>query len=213
MEASFPPPKAHSAVWHIIGCLLCSQHTALLFSVTGKSVSVSKSARTLFETTAQRVSSINWDGDLLQSVSQQGAGLINVFYTVYATMVVLPGELVLNDTALFLVLLVWWWGKWSLGKAWRCTGPDSWLQAFCLPQLLEIIADGTVDHVVEDKRHGEERFRKGGQGVDRGYWHYLVVTLSRLQSDFCFFPFSESVIICKTVGEHQTDFFHQMQAT
>ena len=52
------------------------------------------------------MSSINWDGDLLQSVSQQGAGLINVFYTVYATMVVLPGELVLNDTALFLVLLV-----------------------------------------------------------------------------------------------------------
>ena len=60
----------------------------------------------MFETTAQRVSSSDRDGDLLQSVSQQGVRLINVFDTSYAATVVLPGELVLNDTALFLVLLV-----------------------------------------------------------------------------------------------------------
>ena len=29
------------------------------------------------------------------------------------------------------------------------------------------MADGTVDHVVQDKRHGEERFRKGGQGGEQ----------------------------------------------
>jgi len=74
---------------------------ALLFSVKGKSASVGKSARTLFETTAQRVSSSHTDGDPLQTVSQQGAGLINVFDAIYATTVVSPGELVLNDTAHF----------------------------------------------------------------------------------------------------------------
>ncbi|EDR11679.1 pyrolysin [Laccaria bicolor S238N-H82] len=74
---------------------------ALLFSVKGKSASVGKSARTLFETTAKRVPSSHTDGDPLQTVSQQGAGLINVFDAVYATTVVEPGELVLNDTAHF----------------------------------------------------------------------------------------------------------------
>ena len=34
-------------------------------------------------------------------ISQQGAGLINVFDAIYATMVVLPGEPVMNDTARF----------------------------------------------------------------------------------------------------------------
>ena len=74
---------------------------ALLFSVKGNSASVGKGARTLFETTAKRVPSSYTDGDPLQTVSQQGAGLINVFDAIHATTVVSPGELLLNDTAHF----------------------------------------------------------------------------------------------------------------
>ncbi|KAG6820281.1 hypothetical protein H0H93_002893 [Arthromyces matolae] len=74
---------------------------ALILSVKGTGDSVGKNARTLFETTAQRVPSTHTDGDPLQTVTQQGAGLINVYKAVYATTVVTPGELLLNDTAHF----------------------------------------------------------------------------------------------------------------
>jgi len=47
------------------------------------------------------VPSSHTDGDPLQTVSQQGAGLINVFDAIYATTVVSPSELALNDTAHF----------------------------------------------------------------------------------------------------------------
>ena len=75
--------------------------SALLFSVKGKSAAVGKTARTLFESTAQRVPSSHTDGDPLQTVSQQGAGLINVFNAIHAPTIVSPGELLLNDTANF----------------------------------------------------------------------------------------------------------------
>lgn len=75
--------------------------SALLFSVKGRSAAVGLGARTLFETTAQRVPSSHTDGDPLQTVSQQGAGLINVFNAIHATTIVSPGELLLNDTANF----------------------------------------------------------------------------------------------------------------
>lgn len=74
---------------------------ALLFSVKGKSAAVGRTARTLFETTAQMVPSTHTDGDPLQTVTQQGAGLINVFDAIHATTIVSPGELILNDTAHF----------------------------------------------------------------------------------------------------------------
>jgi hypothetical protein len=41
------------------------------------------------------------DGDPLQTVTQQGAGLINVFDAIHATTIVLSGALILNDTAHF----------------------------------------------------------------------------------------------------------------
>ncbi|KAF9010760.1 pyrolysin [Cyathus striatus] len=72
---------------------------ALLLSVKGTSASVAKGARTLFETTAQTISSSHTDGDPLQTVTQQGSGLINVFDAIHATTIVSPGELILNDTA------------------------------------------------------------------------------------------------------------------
>ncbi|KAA1472916.1 subtilisin-like protease [Dentipellis sp. KUC8613] len=74
---------------------------ALLFSVKGKSQAVGTGARTLFETTAQRVASSHTDGDPLQTVTQQGAGLINVFNAIHAQTIVSPGELILNDTSHF----------------------------------------------------------------------------------------------------------------
>jgi subtilisin family serine protease len=75
--------------------------SALLLSVKGKSKTVTDGARTLFQTTAKAVSSSKTDGDPLQTLTQQGAGLINVFDAIHATTIVSPGELVLNDTAHF----------------------------------------------------------------------------------------------------------------
>lgn len=74
---------------------------ALLFSVKGNSATVGLTARTLFETTAQAVASSHTDGDPLQTLTQQGAGLINVFNAIHTTTIVSPGELILNDTAHF----------------------------------------------------------------------------------------------------------------
>ncbi|KAG6919367.1 hypothetical protein DXG01_006916 [Tephrocybe rancida] len=74
---------------------------ALLLAAKGTSASVGKTARTLFETTAQRVPSSHTDGDPLQTVTQQGAGLIDVYKAIHTTTIVSPGELILNDTAHF----------------------------------------------------------------------------------------------------------------
>ncbi|CAL1706297.1 unnamed protein product [Somion occarium] len=75
--------------------------SALLFGVKGNGASVGTTARTLFETTAQRVSSSHTDGDPLQSVAMQGAGLVNAFDAIHSDIVVSPGEFLLNDTANF----------------------------------------------------------------------------------------------------------------
>ncbi|KAI3609656.1 hypothetical protein WG66_001241 [Moniliophthora roreri] len=77
---------------------------ALLISMLGKSVDT----RTLFETTAKMIpathGSTSADGgtDLLQTVMQQGAGLVNVFDALYSTTKVWPGQIALNDTAHFV---------------------------------------------------------------------------------------------------------------
>lgn len=52
---------------------------ALLFSAKGTSSDVGLSARSLFESTAKAISSSHTDGDPYQTVTQQGAGLINVY--------------------------------------------------------------------------------------------------------------------------------------
>lgn len=74
---------------------------ALLFSVKGNAANVGLTARALFETTAQPVSSSHTDGDPLQTLTQQGAGLINAFNAIHTTTIISPGELILNDTAHF----------------------------------------------------------------------------------------------------------------
>ncbi|KAI0823378.1 subtilisin-like protease [Trametes gibbosa] len=78
--------------------------SALLFGVKGTAPEVGLTARTLFETTAQRVPSSHTDGDPLQTVTQQGAGLVDAFKAINADIIVSPGELITNDTAHFAPL-------------------------------------------------------------------------------------------------------------
>lgn len=73
--------------------------TALLYQAKGKA---GYSPRTLFETTAKGVPSSRNSGGLLQTVIQQGSGLIQVNNAANYRTVVTPGELVLNDTAHFV---------------------------------------------------------------------------------------------------------------
>ena len=75
--------------------------SALLFEARGTHPEVGRMARTLFETTAQRVASSHTDGDPLQSVTQQGAGLIDAFKAIHAEAFITPSELITNDTAHF----------------------------------------------------------------------------------------------------------------
>ncbi|KAF7321903.1 Subtilisin-like protease [Mycena kentingensis (nom. inval.)] len=75
--------------------------SALLLSAKGKSPAVGRTARTLFQSTAFPIPSSKTDGDPLQPVAQQGAGLIQVFDAIFATTILSKGELLLNDTAHF----------------------------------------------------------------------------------------------------------------
>ncbi|KAK1226082.1 hypothetical protein PQX77_010949 [Marasmius sp. AFHP31] len=75
---------------------------ALLLEAKGKSTELVRSIRTLFETTAVAVSAEHGDDTVLQTLAQQGAGLIHVYNAVHSTTVVTPGELLLNDTANFV---------------------------------------------------------------------------------------------------------------
>lgn len=72
---------------------------ALLLEAKGKSAAVIRGARTLFETTARSVPATLDDGALPQTVTQQGAGLINVYDALFSTTSISTGQLVLNDTA------------------------------------------------------------------------------------------------------------------
>ncbi|KAL0072250.1 hypothetical protein AAF712_000010 [Marasmius tenuissimus] len=74
---------------------------ALLLEVKGKSADFVRSIRTLLETTASPVPEDHTDNPLLQTLTQQGAGLVNVFNAVHTTTLLSPGELILNDTAHF----------------------------------------------------------------------------------------------------------------
>ncbi|KAF9526570.1 pyrolysin [Crepidotus variabilis] len=73
--------------------------SALLLQVRGKTPVIAHGARTLFETTATYIPSDKTEKSPLQTVAQQGAGLINAYDAIYATTTVSPGELILNDTA------------------------------------------------------------------------------------------------------------------
>ncbi|KAJ6498971.1 pyrolysin [Mycena sanguinolenta] len=74
---------------------------ALLLAAKGKSLSVATGARTAFQTTAKPISSTLTDGDPLQTVTQQGAGLVQVFDAIFGTTTLSRTELLLNDTVHF----------------------------------------------------------------------------------------------------------------
>jgi hypothetical protein len=79
---------------------------ALLLQKNGKSQAAALGISDLFETTASNIASSSEDNSLLQTVSQQGAGLIQVFEALQAQTIVTPGHLTLNDTAYFQGRLV-----------------------------------------------------------------------------------------------------------
>jgi subtilisin family serine protease len=79
---------------------------ALLLQHKGKNAAVGRAARTLLQTTAQTVRSTQEENGLPQTVTQAGAGLINVYDALFSTTTVSPGQLVLNDTANFKPMYV-----------------------------------------------------------------------------------------------------------
>ena len=78
--------------------------SALVLQVKGKSAA--KGMRDLFQATANPTASSHTDTDPLQTLTQQGAGLIQVNTAIQTTTVISPGQITLNDTAHFNPLLV-----------------------------------------------------------------------------------------------------------
>ncbi|KAG9048749.1 hypothetical protein FS837_012112 [Tulasnella sp. UAMH 9824] len=72
---------------------------ALVLEARGKSKDVYLGARARFQTTASAVPYSHTDSDPLQTLAQQGSGLINAYKAVHATTFVTPAQLQLNDTA------------------------------------------------------------------------------------------------------------------
>ncbi|KZW03553.1 subtilisin-like protease [Exidia glandulosa HHB12029] len=71
---------------------------ALLFEAKGKTAAVGRSARDLFQTTARPLKSTHAEDSLLNTISVQGAGLINAYDAIKTTTIVSPGQFALNDT-------------------------------------------------------------------------------------------------------------------
>ena len=82
-------------------CLLPSSRVLLHYSLLLEEKQPARS-RGLFESTAQKVPSNNTDTDPFQTLTLQGAGLINMSDAVYnITIILSPTELILHDTAHF----------------------------------------------------------------------------------------------------------------
>ncbi|KAJ7045910.1 subtilisin-like protease [Mycena alexandri] len=74
---------------------------ALLLAVQGRTTSVAKTARTFFQATAKPISSSFTNGSPFQTVTQQGAGLVQVYDAIFSTTLLSHTELVLNDSTHF----------------------------------------------------------------------------------------------------------------
>lgn len=84
-----------------MACPFAAGAAALILNAKGNNKANALAMRDLLQTTSASVSSSHTDGDLLQTVSQQGSGLIQVDLAIKAKTVVSPGQITLNDTANF----------------------------------------------------------------------------------------------------------------
>ena len=74
---------------------------ALLLQHKGKNGATARAVLDLLETNSKTIRSTREETSLPQTAIQAGAGLINVYDSLFATTIVSPGELILNDTASF----------------------------------------------------------------------------------------------------------------
>lgn len=72
---------------------------ALMLQIRGKNAETARAARDLFETTAVSVPASTAESALPQTLTQQGAGLIDVYSAIFSKTLVSPGQLILNDTS------------------------------------------------------------------------------------------------------------------
>ncbi|KAF9050212.1 pyrolysin [Panaeolus papilionaceus] len=84
-----------------MACPFVAGSAALLLQAKGKGVAARHVARDLFETTANKIQSSKNDDAPLQTLTQAGAGLVDVYRALHAETIISPGQLVLNDTANF----------------------------------------------------------------------------------------------------------------
>ncbi|KAL0058384.1 hypothetical protein AAF712_014946 [Marasmius tenuissimus] len=88
-------PGTSMAAPYLAGC------AALYLQVRGNNADIARQARNFFESTSVMVPESHEENSMLQSVTSQGAGLVNAYAAAYTETYVWPGELLLNDTRHF----------------------------------------------------------------------------------------------------------------
>lgn len=84
-----------------MACPFAAGAAALVLHAIGKTPEAGRAVGRILQTTAVGVASTHTDQAPLQTVAQQGAGLIQVDRAIGMKTIVLPGQIALNDTAHF----------------------------------------------------------------------------------------------------------------
>lgn len=74
---------------------------ALYLADKGKTPAIARGVRDIFQSTSQRILATHDEDAPYQTLTQQGAGLIDVFKAINTNTFVSPTELLLNDTTHF----------------------------------------------------------------------------------------------------------------